>query len=141
MRAVPYGYVIVDGVITVDEEKAKILRDMCRNYLSGASLRKCAEDAGLNMKHRGIGCLLGNKTYLGTEFFPKILTEEMMDAIDAERKRRACALGKDHLYERKKSLPTYAVRYSIKKFTVKYKNPVKQAEYAYEQIKEERVKI
>lgn len=140
MRTIPFGYEIVNGVITVNEEKAAVLRDMCTNYLNGASFDKCARDAGLNVKHRSISMMLENKTYLGTKVFPQILTEETMNAIAEERKRRSHALGRDRPSEKKKAPPTYEVRYRLKKVPVKYQNPVKQAEYAYSQIKKEVVK-
>ena len=36
----PYGYVLIDGTITVHEEKADIVRGIFDDYLAGASLGK-----------------------------------------------------------------------------------------------------
>ena len=39
----PYGYVLIDGTITVHEEKADIVRGIFDDYLAGASLGKIVD--------------------------------------------------------------------------------------------------
>lgn len=39
----PYGYVLIDGEITVQEEKADVVRSIFGAYLAGASLGKIVD--------------------------------------------------------------------------------------------------
>ena len=39
----PYGYVLIDGEITVQEEKADVVRSIFDAYLAGASLGKIVD--------------------------------------------------------------------------------------------------
>ena len=40
---IPYGYVLIDGTITMHEEKADIVRGIFDDYLAGASLGKIVD--------------------------------------------------------------------------------------------------
>ncbi len=135
MKHTPYGYDIVGGAAVINEEQAANLRKLCENYLSGMSFVQAAKEAGLEMKHSGVKRLMQNPRYLGDDFYPAILTAEIAQAVEAER------LGRDALYKgtryTKEAVTTVVpTRFAMKRTDPKYQDPIKQAEYAYSQIKE-----
>ena len=135
MKHTPYGYDIVGGAAVINEEQATNLRKLCENYLSGMSFVQAAKDVGLEMKHSGVKRLMQNPRYLGDDFYPAILTAEIAQAVEDERLRR------DALYKgtrRTKEAVTTLIptRFSMKRTAPKYQDPIRQAEYAYSQIKE-----
>ena len=135
MRQLPYGYEINNGTIVVNKQEAQILRTMAENYVGGMSLQKCADAVGLTVTHSSIMKMLTNRKYLGTDVFPPILSTEMMDMIITEKARRSAFLGRDNLKTCK--FPVYEKKFSIPPIPTKYKDPTKQAEYAYSLIKTE----
>lgn len=135
MKHTPYGYDIVGGAAVINEEQAANLRKLCENYLSGMSFVQAAKDVGLEMKHSGVKRLMQNPRYLGDDFYPAILTAEIAHAVEAERLRRD-ALYKGTRYTKEAAVTVIPTRFAMKRTAPKYKDPVKQAEYAYSQIKE-----
>ena len=135
MKHTPYGYDIVGGAAVINEEQAANLRKLCENYLSGMSFVQAAKDAGLEMKHSGVKRLMQNPRYLGDDFYPAILTAEIAQAVEAERLRRD-ALYKGTRYTKEAVTTVIPTRFSMKRTAPKYQDPIKQAEYAYSQIKE-----
>ncbi len=137
MQHTPYGYEIIDGKAVVDEEKAEQIRKICNNYLGGMSYISAAQDVGLTMSHCGVKRMIQNERYLGDDFYPPILTKEIAEQIEKERQHREKLLGRS---ERPgKDLPEAKVftKFTALKITQKYKDPIRQAEYAYSQIKSE----
>lgn len=135
MKHTPYGYDIVGGAAVINEEQAANLRKLCENYLSGMSFVQAAKDAGLEMKHSGVKRLMQNPCYLGDDFYPAILTAEIAQAVEAERLRRD-ALYKGTRYTKEAVTTVIPTRFAMKRTAPKYQDPIKQAEYAYSQIKE-----
>ena len=135
MKHTPYGYDIVGGAAVINEEQAANLRKLCENYLSGMSFVQAAKDVGLEMKHSGVKRLMLNPRYLGDDFYPAILTAEIAQAVEAERLRRD-ALYKGTRYTKDAVTTVIPTRFSMRRTAPKYQDPIKQAEYAYSQIKE-----
>lgn len=135
MKHTPYGYDIVGGIAVINEEQAAAIRQTCENYLSGMSFVQAALTAGINMKHSGVKRLMQNPRYLGDDFYPAILTVEIAQAVEAERLRRD-ALYKGTRYTKEAVTTVIPTRFSMKRTAPKYQDPIKQAEYAYSQIKE-----
>ena len=135
MKHTPYGYDIVGGAAVINEEQAANLRKLCENYLSGMSFVQAAKDVGLEMKHSGVKRLMQNPRYLGDDFYPAILTAEIAQSVEAERLRRD-ALYKGTRYTKEAVTTVIPTRFSMKRTAPKYQDPIKQAEYAYSQIKE-----
>lgn len=134
MEHTPYGYKIDNGKAVIDEEKAAVLRKISDNYLSGMSYVAAAADAGITMKHSGVRHLLQNKKYLGDDFYPAILTQEILDKIEEERKRREKALGRNRRKSKEpKESPIY-IEFYMPRVVKKYDDAIKQAEYAYSLI-------
>lgn len=135
MKHTPYGYDIVGGIAVINEEQAAAIRQTCENYLSGMSFVQAALTAGINMKHSGVKRLMQNPRYLGDDFYPAILTVEIAQEVEAERLRRD-ALYKGTRYTKEAVTTVIPTRFSMKRTAPKYQDPIKQAEYAYSQIKE-----
>ena len=134
----PYGYRIVGGKAVIDEEQATNIRRMCEDYLAGKSLVKAAATVGLSLNHTQVKRLIQNPRYLGDEFYPAILSKEMAQKIETERARREKALGRDGRKKRAAPAGTIFTKFSAPKMAVKYKDPIRQAEYAYSMIHNER---
>lgn len=134
MEHTPYGYKIVNGKAVVDEEKVTVLRKICDNYLSGMSYVAAAADAGITMKHCGVKRLLQNKKYLGNDFYPAIFTQEILDKIETERKRREKALGRNKRKSKELKAPPIYTEFYMPQVTKRYEDAIKQAEYAYSLI-------
>lgn len=135
MKHTPYGYDIVGGAAVINEEQAANLRKLCENYLSGMSFVQAAKEVGLEMKHSGVKRLMQNPRYLGDGFYPAILTAEIAQAVEAERLRRD-VLYKGTRYTKEAVTTVIPTRFAMKRTAPKYQDPIKQAEYAYSQIKE-----
>lgn len=136
MKHTPYGYDIVGGAAVINEEQAAVIRQICENYLSGMSLTQAALTTGIDMKHSGVKRLMLNPRYLGDDFYPAILTAEIAQAVEAERKRRD-ALYKGKRYTRTNEEISIPTDFTMHKLSSRYKAPVKQAEYAYSLIESE----
>lgn len=76
-----------------------------------------------------------NPRYLGDDFYPAILTAEIAQAVEAERLRRD-ALYKGTRYTKEAVTTVIPTRFAMKRTAPKYQDPIRQAEYAYSQIKE-----
>lgn len=137
MQHTPYGYDIIDGKAVANEEKAAILHEICENYLSGMSFVVAAADAGLTMSHCGFKRMLQNRKLLGDSFYPAIFTEETARQIEEERLRREKALGRDYRVCQKVKKPMIHTEFILPRIPQKYRDPVKQAEFAYSLIRSE----
>ena len=88
----PYGYVLIDGEITVQEEKADVVRSIFGAYLAGASLGKIVDllaqreivspTGKAKWTRAAVDKLLANKKYI-----PVVGIEVYMDA-QFQRARR-----------------------------------------------------
>ena len=90
-RTLPYGYIIRNGEITIDRNAEKIITEIFQAYLDGMSFGKIADE----MTYRGIDYYDGKTTwnklmvkrifeskfYLGTEKYPRIITNEQFEAV------------------------------------------------------------
>ncbi len=137
MEHTPYGYKIAGGKAVIDEEKAANLRKICENYLSGMSFIDAAASVGLTMTHCGVKHMIQNRRYLGDSFYPAILTEETARKVEEERLRREKALGRDKRRKKEIETPTIYTGFSLPRVPARYKNPVRQAEFAYSLIRNE----
>ena len=76
---VPYGYRIKNGAGVICEEEAENIRKIYELYLSGMGLQAIADTLGLKLFHGGVSRIIGNVKYLGTDFYPKIVDEELFN--------------------------------------------------------------
>lgn len=99
------------------------------------SFVQAAKVVGLEIKHSGVRRLMQNPRYLGDDFYPAILTVEIAQTVEDELLRRD-ALYKGTRHTKKAVTTVIPTRFSMKRTAPKFKDPIKQAEYAYSQIKE-----
>lgn len=97
------------------------------------SMTQAARTAGINATHSVVKKLMLNPRYLGDEFYPAILTPEITQAVETGRWRRN-VLFKGTRYTREDAEIIIPTSFTMRKFSQKYKDPVKQAEYAYSLI-------
>ena len=136
MKHTPYGYYIKNGMAVIDEECAAKVRKFFEAYLSGLALTPAAEAAGLKLYHGSAGRMLRNKHYLGDEYYPAIIDQELFDKAEEERKSRASQLGRVRELKVKET-PAIPLHFTMGKQIQEFDNPFRQAEYAYSLIESE----
>ena len=134
MEHTPFGYVIVDGRPKVHDMEAARLAALYSAYLLGMSYENAAEVAGIKATHSMIKRLLHNKRYLGDDIYPRIIEDDIFNAVQAERQRREKALGRDNIPPKERPTPVIYTEFRMKKQTQKFTDPIAQAEYAYGRI-------
>jgi len=107
-RHTPFGYKIIDGAVTIEPEKADLVRKMFNNFISGISLNQMAKDltemkvSNANGKpswnHGSIGKILSNCKYTGNDFYPSIIPEEVFNAANKIREEKNARLGRNVNY-------------------------------------------
>ena len=136
MGHTPFGYRIENGVAAIDEDAAGKLRMLYASYLDGMSLKNAANKAGIETYHASAKRLLMTEHYLGDDFYPAIIDKETFDRVQAERIKRAAALGRLDRKSTRKS-PKIPTQFSIGAIMEHYDNPATQAEYVYGLLKGE----
>lgn len=84
----PYGYRIIDGEALIDGEAAMILRMMFSLYLKGYTIADARHDSGFPQSITAAAFALSNPVYTGTEFYPRLISQETYDQVQEERKSR-----------------------------------------------------
>ncbi|MDR5586049.1 recombinase [Clostridium aquiflavi] len=137
MSHIPYGYRIQNGKALIDEEKANKVKKLYQGYLRGLSLLASAKEAGIDTYHGTAGKMLMNKRYLGDDYYPAIIDGYTFEKAEAERIKRAIALGR--VWNEKETVEEsyFPTTFKVGAVEQKYKNPLKQAEYAYSLIESE----
>ena len=133
MGHTPFGYKIQNGKAVIDEVAAKKISKLFKYYLSGLSLSEAAKKAELNARHGTVGRMLKNKHYLGDDYYPPIIDTETFKRSEEERLKRAKALGRIFV-PKDETIINVSAKFMLGTITQKYKNPFKQAEYAYSLI-------
>ena len=85
---VPYGYTIENGRVKVDPEAAARIREFVRSYLDGLSITKANQIAEIPLSINSLYSLLQNNIYMGTDYYPQILSEEVFHSVQEARKTR-----------------------------------------------------
>lgn len=129
----PYGYLIEDGKAVIDELKAEQVRNLFKEYISGKGLKEAAEAVGLNLHHGSVGRMLSNTRYLGDDYYPAIIDQELFDKAREERTFRAGQLGRVREHKVKER-PAVPLRFTTRPQKRVFYNPYEQAEYAYSLI-------
>ena len=124
----------VYGQAVIDEPNAERVRMLFREYIKCESMRAAAKKAGIDKTHSVIGRFLKNKVYVGTEYYPQIINENVFTKAQEIRGNNAKNQNRIGAYRPhpKGEIGTF----TIGKVAVQYDNPYKQAEYAYSQIAE-----
>ena len=85
---VPFGYKKENGKAVVNEEEVQKLRSFFRLFMAGASMAGAAHDAGLSCHHTTLPLLFKREAYIGTDFYPTIITKEYQQMLIEEWERR-----------------------------------------------------
>ena len=85
---VPFGYRIENGKAVVNEEEAEKLREFFKLFLAGSSMAAAARDAGLSCHHTTLPFLMKRKAYIGTVFYPEIISAEYQEKLISEWEKR-----------------------------------------------------
>lgn len=103
-RHMPIGYLMQDGKIHADQEKIEVVRMIFTEYLSGISTyqlaKRLTEMGYLNANnksswnHGSIGRILENTKYLGDEFYPQIIDNEIFESVQNRRVSQCNTLGR-----------------------------------------------
>ena len=140
MVHIPYGYKIVNGKAAINEEQAVVVRKFFEGYISGQSLKAASINAGLDICHGSAGRMLRNKHYLGDDYYPAIIEQELFDKAEEVRMARAGSLGR--IRELKQEQKPMAEKcFSLKSAPKRFSDPFKQAEYAYSLIESKVTKV
>lgn len=89
MTHTPYGYKIINAQAVIDEPIAEKLRQLFAEYLESGSMRVAAMKVGIDKTHSVIERLLRNKDYLGIDYYPKIVDEEIFEKVQELRDSNA----------------------------------------------------
>ena len=135
MGHTPYGYKIRDGKAVIDEEEAGKLRMLIDGYLAGMGLQAAADRACIEVFHSQAKRMILNRKYVGTDFYPAIIDRDTMDRIIAESDKRKAHKNRKPAPKEKKTLPP-STEFIFGRTDIKYKDPFRQAQYIYSQIKE-----
>ena len=133
MGHTPYGYKIVNGMAVIDEIEGAAVRKLYEGYLSGLGLQAAADEAGIPVNHCQAKRMMLNKKYLGTDYYPALVSEDIMEQVKTELTRRAGKLGR--VFEPKEQdLPIVPTRFQFGKEEMSFDDPFLQAQYMYELI-------
>ncbi|WP_337593001.1 recombinase family protein [Ruminococcus sp.] len=125
-----YGYKIINGKATVDEQEAAIIIKIFNGYLSGMSLRDAAVNAGKAMVHSTVKRIICNFCYVGDDFYPAIISRQTFSRANAELIRRS----EMHGGKKRLQAPPVYTKFEIAVPERHYDDPVAQAEYIYSLI-------
>ena len=103
-RHTPIGFRMRNGKIYVEEEKAKVVRKVFADYLSGISTYAIAKELtakgfpNANNKpswnHGSVGKILENIKYLGDEMYPQMIETETFEQVQNRRQEQRKKLGR-----------------------------------------------
>lgn len=105
-RKTPFGYIIKNGIVTVDKIEADIVREIAKQYLGGSSLKTIA--GGLTLRtieympgksdwnKSRIRRMIDDTRYIGNNGYPPILTEQEYSAMQAFKSQKNTQKNIDH---------------------------------------------
>lgn len=135
MAYIPYGYMIENGKLLIDEIRARKLLLLFESFVSGMSIQKAHEVSGIESSFNAVKTMLGNPVYTGCEGYPQIIEDTLFNSAQKERKERVSRLGKDKLKHREKVFVPLT-EFQISKAETSFDDSKLQAEYLYTLIKE-----
>lgn len=97
-RTIPFGYRMENGKITAHPGEVLTVLSVFSDYLAGKSMNQIAAqmdvpyDDGVRWNKNKIHRILGNKTYLGTDKYPQLISEEVFQAVQEAKPARAKAI-------------------------------------------------
>ena len=136
MGHTPFGYKIINGHAVIDKDAAVKIRLPYANYLSGMSLVKASQEAGIETYHGTAKRIMQNPHYTGDDFYPALIDRQTYEKAAAEIERRSALLGRN--YKRKQpAVPAVPTKFFMAAAEKQYEDPKLQAEYLYSLIESE----
>ena len=94
-----YGYQFIEGMLQADEEQSRMVQEIFRVYNSGVPVSRLKDHIeGLEIHRVKLSDMLSDKKYLGNEVFPKIIDQELFEAVQKRKEERRKAIGKEQPY-------------------------------------------
>ena len=103
-RHIPLGYSVAQGKAQIEPETCQVVQAIYKAYDDGASCNAIAKDLtakGIwtaNQKAVWHCCMVGkileNQKYLGDDFYPRMIEDDLFWRVQNRRKERAEKLGK-----------------------------------------------
>lgn len=114
-RYLPFGYMIRNGEIVVNEREAELIHAAYEKYMTGASYTAIAQtlqatgvryhaDSPLWNKHMAKR-ILENSRYAGTGDYPRIIEQALFDSVASLHKSRSIEVNRRKPSEPTKTLP------------------------------------
>lgn len=125
-----YGYKIINGKAVIDEQEAGIIVNIFNGYISGLSMKAAAENAGVSMQHSAVKRILMQDIYIGTDYYPAIISRETFAKANGRRIHRA----NQHSHEKRYTAPLIHKVFDLAEAETHFDDPAEQAEYIYSLI-------
>lgn len=125
-----YGYKIINGRAVIDEQEAGIIVSIFNGYISGLSMKAAAEKAGVSMQHSTVNRILMQDIYIGTDYYPAIISRETFAKANGRRLYRANLHGCKKRY----TAPPIHKEFNLATAETHHNDPAEQAEYIYSLI-------
>lgn len=100
----PIGYRIRNGKVEIDSKREQVVQEIFDEYEKGSSLLKIAESlverkvengkGKINWTHVSIGKILENHNYLGTDYYPQIISKEQFERVQQRREEYRMIRGR-----------------------------------------------
>ena len=88
MAQIPYGYRIEKGRAIADTDDAARIGSFITAYLGGLSVKQAKITSEIPLSESSLNQLLQNETYLGTDYYPPLMTAEVFHSVQKERQKR-----------------------------------------------------
>ena len=85
---IPYGYRIEGGAAVIDPQESSALKLYFQRFLEGLPMAQAAAEARLPCSATTLRNLLKKKEYVGTDYYPAIITEEYQKQLITEYETR-----------------------------------------------------
>lgn len=125
-----YGYKIINGKAVIDEQEAGVIVNIFNGYVSGLSMKAAAENAGVSMQHSTVKRILMQNIYIGTDYYPAIISRETFAKANGRRIHRA----NQHSHEKRYTAPSIHKAFELAATETHFDDPMQQAEYIYSLI-------
>lgn len=125
-----YGYKIINGKAVIDEQEAGIIISIFNGYISGLSMIAAAANAGVSMPHSAVKRILMQEAYIGTDYYPAIISRETFAKANGRRLHRA----NQHGCEKRYTAPPIHKAFELAVAETNFDDLAEQAEYIYSLI-------
>ena len=99
--SIPYGYKIENGKIQINPSQQQQIITFFERYIAGMSVADAGRD--LPLSHSTLRLTLMRSLYLGTDYYPQMMPEELFNTAQAAMRERSKA-GR----RRRESRPIYS---------------------------------